>query len=134
GRTLAPGAHLWASAPDRQSWSEFFAVARDVAPDADALLRGFTAKLEQGAPLALALQQAGFSELTQEALRLPFTFANSREALAFFSGLLAPFTTLPADFLERLERALDERFPQGLTTSYVATLLSARWDGKTRSV
>lgn len=133
GRTLTPGARLWASAPDRQSWREFFAVAHDVAPDTDALLRGFTVKLEQSAPLALALQQAGFSAITQEALSLPFFFADSRETQAFFSGLLAPFTTLPANFLERLGRALDERFPQGLATSYVATLLCARWDAGTRS-
>ena len=125
-RVLTPGACLWASVPDRQSWREFFTVAHDVAPDADNLLRDFTAKLEQGAPLLLALERAKFTVTSQESLRLPFTFANGRDALAFFTGLVSPFATLPATFLERLGHALDERFPQGMTTSYVALLLCAR--------
>lgn len=123
-RVLTPGARLWASVPDRQSWREFFTIAHDVAPDADRLLRGFMTKLEQGAPLLLALQQAGFTVTDQESLRLPFTFASDREALAFFTGLVAPFATLPASLLKRL----GERFPQGMTTSYVASLLCAHTD------
>lgn len=126
GRVLTPGARLWASVPDRQSWREFFTVAHDVAPDADSLLRDFTARLEQGAPLLLTLQRAGFTVISQESLRLPFTFANGRDALVFFTGLVSPFVTLPATFLERLGHALDERFPQGMMTSYVALLLCAR--------
>lgn len=128
GRTLKPGARFWASVPDSQSWREFFEVAHDVAPDVDQLLRGYTAKLEQGARLPLALQEAGFVAIQQEDLRLPFAFATGNEAAVFFDGLFSLFATLPANFQERLSHALDERFPQGVKTSYVASLAYARWD------
>lgn len=126
GRVLTPGAPFWASVPDRQSWRELFQVAHDVIPRSDQLLRGFMAKLEQAQRLLPSLEQAGFVMTRQELLRLPFTFANGHEAVAFFNGLFSLFTTVPAPVERRFSQALDERYPQGVETSYVALLACAR--------
>jgi len=126
GRVLAPGAPFWASVPDRQSWRELFQVTHEVIPRSDQLLHGFMAKLEQAQRLLPSLEQAGFVVTRQELLRFPFTFANGLEAVMFFNRLFSLFTTLPAPVERRLSQALDERYPQGVSTSYVALLVCAQ--------
>ncbi len=128
-RVLVPGAPFWSSVPDRQSWRELFEVVHEVVPASTRLLRGFMAKLEQAQQLVPSLEQAGFAVTHQEFIRLPFTFANGREAITFFNGLFSLFTTLPAPLEARFSRVLDERFPRGVTTSYVALLACGRRDG-----
>lgn len=127
GRVLKPGASLWASVPDRASWRELFEVVHEAVPLSQRLLRGFMAKLEQAQLLLPSLAQAGFAVTDRELVRLPFTFANGREAVTFFNDLFSLFSTLPAPVAGRLSRILDERFPQGISTAYVALLARARW-------
>jgi ubiquinone/menaquinone biosynthesis C-methylase UbiE len=127
-RVLVPGASFWSSVPDRQSWREFFEVVHDVVPGATQLLRGFMARLEQAQRLIPSLEQAGFEVTHQELLRLSFAFANGREAITFFNDLFSLFTTLPAPLERQLSRTLDERFPGGVVTSYVALLACAQRD------
>lgn len=127
GRVLKPGRTLWASVPDRESWRELFEVVHEVVPASDQQLRGFMAKLEQAQQLLPSLEQAGFAVTSRELLRLPFAFANGAEAVTFFNDLFSLFSSLPAPIAGRLSQILDERFPQGITTSYVALLTSARW-------
>jgi ubiquinone/menaquinone biosynthesis C-methylase UbiE len=126
GRVLAPGAPFWASVPDRQSWRGLFQVTQDVIPRSDQLLHGFMSKLEQAQRLLPSLEQAGFVVTRQELLRFPFTFANGHEAVVFFNRLFSLFTTLPAQVERRLIQALDERYPQGVSTSYVTLLACAQ--------
>ena len=133
-RVLVPGAPFWASVPDRQSWREFFEVVYEVVPNATQLLRGFMARLEQAQRILPSLEQAGFEVTHQELLRLPFAFANGHEAVTFFNDLFSLFTTLPAPLERRLSRTLDERFPGGVATSYVALLTCARRDDAAVSV
>lgn len=128
GHVLTPGACFWASVPNRQSWHELFTVVHDTLPISDRLLRGFMAKLEQAEKLLAALAQAGFAVSHQELIRLPFAFADGHEAVAFFNDLFSLFTTLPAPVERQLSQVLDERFPHGVTTSYVALLACARRD------
>lgn len=127
GRVLTPGACFWTSVPNRQSWHELFMVVHDTLPVSDRLLRGFLAKLEQAEKLLPSLEQAGFVATHQELIHLPFAFADAHEAIAFFNNLFSLFTTLPEPVERRLSRVLDERFPYGVTTSYVALLACARW-------
>lgn len=127
GRVLTPGASLWASVPDRASWRELFAVVHEVVPVSQRLLRGFMAKLEQAQMLLPSLERAGFTVTDRELVRLPFTFANGQEAVTFFNDLFSLFSALPAPVAGRLSRILDERFPQGIATAYVALLVRARW-------
>lgn len=131
-RVLVPGAPFWASVPDRQSWRELFEVVHAVVPAAPRLLRGFMAKLEQAQRLQPSLERAGFVVTHQELVRLPFTFADGHEAVRFFNGLFSLFTTLPTALETRLSRVLDERFPAGVTTSYVALLACARRHASTQ--
>ena len=126
GRVLVPGGLFWSSVPVRQSWQELFTVVQDVVPVSDRLLRGFMAKLEQAQRLLPSLEQSGFVVTQRELLRFPFTFANGHEAISFFNSLFSLFTTLPAPLEGRLSQILDERFPGGVTTSYVAALVCAR--------
>lgn len=128
-RVLVPGASFWSSVPDRESWQELFDVVHEVVPLSGRLLRGFMAKLEQAQRLLPSLEQAGFVVTHLERIRLPFTFANGREAVTFFNGLFSLFTTLPASLEGHVAGALDERFPHGVTTSYVALLACAQRDG-----
>lgn len=127
-RVLVPSGLFWTSVPDRQSWQELFAVVHDVVPESKRLLHGFMAKLEQAQQLLPSLEQAGFVVTHQELIHFPFTFANGHEAITFFNGLFSLFTTLPAPLEGQLSRVLDERFPRGITTSYVALLTCARHD------
>lgn len=127
GRVLKPGASLWASVPDRSSWRELFDVVHEAVPVSQRLLRGFMAKLEQAQLLLPSLEQAGFTVTGQELVRMPFTFANGQEAVRFFNDLFSLFSSLPAPIAGRLSHILDERFPQGVSTAYVALLAHARW-------
>ena len=111
GRVLKPSASLWASVPDRASWREFFAVVHEAVPVSERLLRGFMAKLEQAQLLLPSLEQAGFTVIDRELVRLPFTFATGREAVTFFNDLFSLFSALPAPVTGRLRHMLDERFP-----------------------
>jgi ubiquinone/menaquinone biosynthesis C-methylase UbiE len=133
GRVLTPGACFWASVPNRQSWHELFSVVHDALPVLDRLLRGFMAKLEQAEKLLPTLEQAGFDVTQRELVRLPFTFADGHEAVAFFNDLFSLFTTLPGPVERHLSGVLDERFPHGVTTAYVALLACARWDASATS-
>ncbi|HLZ21797.1 MAG TPA: class I SAM-dependent methyltransferase [Ktedonobacterales bacterium] len=130
-RVMSPGASFWSSVPDRQSWGELFEVVHEVVPVSDRLLRGFMVKMEQAALLLPTLQQAGFTVTHQECVRLPFFFADGHEAVTFFNSLFSLFTTLPAAVEGRLSRILDERFPHGITTAYVALLACARREAGT---
>ena len=51
GCVLTPGASLWASVPDRESWREPVEVVHEVELASERLLRGFMAKMEQGQQL-----------------------------------------------------------------------------------
>lgn len=126
GRVLKPGASLWASVPDRASWRELFEVVHEAVPASQRLLRGFMAKLEQAQLLLPSLEQAEFTVTDQELVRLPFTFANGREAVRFFNDLFSLFSALPAPIAGRLSHMLDQRFPRGISTAYVALLARAQ--------
>jgi SAM-dependent methyltransferase len=133
GRVLVPGGLFWSRVPDRQSWQELFEVVHHVVPASKRLLRGFMVKLKQAQRLLPLLEQAGFVVTQRELIRLPFTFANGHEAIMFFNGIFFLFSTLPAPLTGRLGRLLDERFPRGVTTSYVVPLVCARQDANAPS-
>lgn len=65
-------------------------MVHEAVPVSERLLRGFMAKLEQAQLLLPSLEQAGFTVIDRELVRLPFTFATGREAVTFFNDLFRP--------------------------------------------
>ncbi len=122
---VRPGGTVHFTVPGRQTWNEFFEVASSVAGNMVSMARPFLSKFSQSEVLPEALSAAGFINITEKRVLLPFEFANGQSVLEFFAGLFSLMNHAPIHLKSELSAAIDRSYQEGFTMHYEAVIYSA---------
>lgn len=123
---IRPGGSAYFTVPGRNTWSEFFDVAKSILGDMISVARPFLSKFSQAEVLPDALSSAGFINVVEERVLLPFEFTSGEDVLTFFGQLFHMLDYASADMKSELAEAINHSNPNGFTMHYEAVLLSGQ--------
>lgn len=125
---LRPGGATCFTVPGRETWNEFFEVATATLGDMMSMAKPFLAKFSQAEGLPEAMSAAGFDDITEERILLPFHFDNGQGVLDFFAELFHLLDYATPDMKSELAEAIDRSHGDGFTMHYEVVLLTGHRD------
>jgi ubiquinone/menaquinone biosynthesis C-methylase UbiE len=113
------------SVPGEETWKEFFEVAEEALGDSFQFAKPFLVKFHQASALPETMEEVGFAEMELTSHRIPFTFANGKEVLAFFQELFSMLSYAPDEIRNDIIDVIDKKFPGGFTMHYETIVVHA---------
>lgn len=114
------------SVPGEQTWSEFFEVAEEALGDSFQFAKPFLVKFHQASALPETMKEVGFADMELTSHKIPFTFANGKDVIAFFQELFAMLSYAPDEIRNDIIETIDKKFPDGFTMHYETIVVHAK--------